>query len=71
VTVTLTIAEAARILDPPIGERQLRIIVAALGWPADQWRHTGRPGRPTAAYDATRLMQLHASLVPFITNSVL
>jgi hypothetical protein len=71
VTVTLTIAEAAQILDPPIGERQLRIIVTALGWPADQWRHSGRRGHPTAAYDATRLMQLHASLVPFITNNVL
>jgi hypothetical protein len=67
---TLTLAEAAAILNPPITERQLRAIITALAWPPDEWRHTGRAGHPAAAYDATRLMRLHAALLPFTSNSV-
>jgi hypothetical protein len=64
--VTLTLAEAAAILDPPMTERQLRAIITALGWPAAGHRRTGRIGHPFPAYDATRILQLHAALVPFI-----
>ena len=64
--VTLTLAEAAAILDPPMTERQLRAIITALAWQPDGHRRTGRIGHPWPAYDATRLMQLHAALVPFI-----
>jgi hypothetical protein len=64
--VTLTLAEAAAVLDPPLSERQLRlIIVKALAWEPDEYRHTGRPGRPTFAYDAERILRLHAALLPF------
>ena len=63
--VTLTLAEAAAILEPPLTEQQLRRIIQALGWPPDAVRHTGRPGKPVHAYNAARLMQLHAALVPF------
>ena len=66
--VTLTLAEAAAILEPPMAEPQLRQIVTALGWKPDELRHTGRSGRPCHAYNATRLMQLHAALVPFTTD---
>jgi hypothetical protein len=62
----LTLAEAAQVLDPPITERQLRAIVAALHWEPAEVRHNGRTGRPPAAYDAARLMRLHAALVPFM-----
>ena len=67
--VTLTLAEAAAILEPPIPEAQLRaIIVDGLRWKPDEYRFTGRSGRPRHAYNATRLMQLHAALVPFTTD---
>jgi hypothetical protein len=68
VTPTLTLAEAATILEPPITETQLRAIVTALRWKPDDHRHTGRAGRPAPAYNATRLLQLHAALVPFTTG---
>jgi hypothetical protein len=67
--VTLTLAEAAMVLDPPIGEQQLRAIVTALGWHADGYRRTGRSGRPADCFDATRLLELHAAIVPFIGSS--
>ena len=63
--VTLTLAEAAAVLDPPLSERQLRQIVHALRWPPAGHRYTGRAGRPAPMYSATRLMELHAALVPF------
>lgn len=69
--VTLTLAEAATVLEPAMTEAQLRAIVTALGWQADSHRHTGRAGRPTAAYDATRIMALHAALTPFMINSLI
>ena len=68
--VTLTLHEAAQVLDPPMTEQQLRAIVHALGWQPDSQRYTGRAGRPTASYDATRIMALHGALAPFISNNV-
>jgi hypothetical protein len=68
--ITLTLAEASQVLDPPMTEQQLRAIVSALGWQPHGGRHTGKAGRPMATYDATRLMQLHAALAPFIRNNV-
>ena len=67
-TVTLTLTEAAEILDPPLPARQLRLIVRALGWQPDGVRHTGRAGRPMPAYNADRILALHAALLPFTTN---
>ncbi len=64
--VAFTLAEAATVLDPPMTERQLRRIVTALGWEPDGHRYTGKDGRPPACYDATRLLKLHAALVPFL-----
>jgi hypothetical protein len=68
--LAFTLAEAATVLDPPMTEQQLRAIVTALGWQPDGHRHTGRAGRPAPAYDATRLMQLHAAVTPFIEIGV-
>jgi hypothetical protein len=69
-TVTLTLAEAAQVLDPPMTEQQLRQIVRALGWEPGGYRHSGRSGRPAASYDASKIMKLHAALVPFLGNNV-
>ena len=68
--VTLTLAEAAAVLDPTMTEQQLQAIVRALGWQPDGYRHTGRAGRPAARYDAALVWQLHAALAPFISNNV-
>lgn len=67
--VALTLAEACAVLEPPITEPQLRAIVTALGWQPSGRRHTGRAGRPAPEYDATRLLQLHAALIPFIGDN--
>jgi 2-keto-3-deoxy-L-rhamnonate aldolase RhmA len=69
-TVTLTLAEAAQVLDPPMTEQQLRAIVRALRWEPEGYRHTGRAGRPGARYDAGKILKLHAALVPFLGNNV-
>ncbi len=68
--VTLTLAEAAAVLDPPVTEQQLRAIVTALRWKPDGVRRTGRAGRPAPCYDASRILTLHAALVPFLGNNV-
>jgi len=65
-TVTLTLSEAAAMLDPPMTERQLRAIVAALHWQPSGQRRDGRPGRPAARYDAADLMRLHDALTPWL-----
>jgi hypothetical protein len=65
-TVTLTLAEAAQVLDPPMTEQQLRKIVTALGWKPDGWRHRTGRGHPFPVYQAQDLMRLHAALVPFL-----
>jgi len=62
--VTLTLAEAAAILDPPVTERQLRAIITALGWQPDGQRRTGKPGNPALTYSSKALMELHAALIP-------
>lgn len=63
--VTLTLREAAQVLDPPFTTYQLRLIVRALHWKPAGYRHTGRAGKPTAAYSAARILRLHAALLPF------
>lgn len=70
-TVTLTLAEAAQVLDPPMTEQQLREIVRALRWEPEGYRHTGRAGRPAPRYDAAKIMKLHAVLVPFLADCVI
>jgi hypothetical protein len=64
--VTLTLAEASEVLDPPMPN--LGVHIHALGWKPDGYRHTGKPGHPFPAYDSVRLMELHAALVPFLRN---
>lgn len=64
--VTLTLAEAAMVLDPPMTERQLRTIVTALGWEPDGWRRRATRGHPFPTYDAEKILRLHAAMVPFL-----
>jgi len=64
--VSLTLAEASQVLDPPLSERQLRQIVHALGWMPAGHRYTGRAGRPAPEYDATEILRLHAALAPWL-----
>lgn len=65
--VEFTLAEAATVLDPPLTEAQLRVIVRALGWQPDGWQHpgTGR-SHPVACYSAARILALHGALMPYI-----
>jgi len=67
-TAALTLAEAAAVLNPPVTEAQLRVIVRALHWQPADHRHHGRAtgGRPAAAYDAQELLKLHAALSPWL-----
>jgi hypothetical protein len=70
-TVTLTLAEAAQVLDPPMTEQQLRLMVRVLGWQPCGERangHPGRSGRQKATYDAAEILRLHAALVPFLRS---
>lgn len=65
--VTLTISEAVTVLHPPLSERQLRMIVRALGWAPAGWRHPGSGrGHPVATYPAGELFRLHAALRPWL-----
>lgn len=64
--VTLTLAEAATLLDPPVTEQQLRQIVTALGWKPSGWRRRETRGHPFPEYDAAEILKLHAALVPFL-----
>jgi len=65
----LTLADAAAILDPPIGERQLRQIVTALRWQPCGHQGSGRPGHPRPLYDLTEIVKLHAALVPWLVTA--
>jgi hypothetical protein len=64
--VTLTLAEAATILNPPMTEQQLRQIITALHWQPERWRRTGRIGHPYPEYNAADILRLHGALVPFL-----
>ena len=66
--LAFTLAEAATVLDPPMTEQQLRLIVRALGWQPDGKRYTGRRGHPEATFDAAAIMRLHQALVPFMAS---
>jgi hypothetical protein len=65
--VTITLAEAAGLLDPPLSERQLRAIIRELRWQPAGWRHpgTGR-GHPVACYDWAEVCRLHTALLPWL-----
>jgi hypothetical protein len=64
--VTLTIAEAATILDPPLSERQLRAIIRELRWQPAGQKRTGRPGHPEPTYDWADISRLHTALIPLM-----
>lgn len=69
VSVAFTLAEAAEVLDPPMSERQLRMLVKALGWKPAGSRFTGRSGHPYRTYDMARIQRLHAALIPFMDRA--
>jgi hypothetical protein len=63
-TPHVTLAEAATVLNPPLTERQLRAIIAALGWkPA--WHARGGRGNH-ATYPWQHISDLHQALLPFL-----
>lgn len=68
--MNLTCAEAAAVLDPPVDAEQLADIIRALRWGPAAYRRTGKRGRPVPAYDAARIMALHAAMLPFLGNYV-
>lgn len=65
----LTIRELADLLDPPVTADQVKHMVRAVGLRPCGHRRTGRKGRPTALYDATVILRVHAALVPFMNGS--
>jgi hypothetical protein len=68
VALAFTLAEAATVLDPPMTEQQLRLIVTALALSPAGARHTGRAGRPLPTYDAATLLRIHAALLPWLEH---
>ena len=64
--VSLTLAEAAQVLNPPLTEQQLRAIITALRWQPEGWRRTGRIGHPYPTYPWEEIVGLHAALLPFL-----
>lgn len=66
VDLLFTLAETAQVVDPPMTETQLRLLVRALGWRPAGYRRDGRPGHPVAEYDAVVLLDLHRVLTPFL-----
>ena len=67
--IAFTLSEAAGILNPPLTEQQLRMIIKALGWQPAGKRHTGRGGHPFDTFDAAQIMRLHAALIPFMAGA--
>ena len=68
VALAFTLAEAATVLDPPMTEQQLRLIITALALSPAGSRYTGRAGRPQATYDAATLLRIHAALLPWLES---
>jgi len=66
VSVAFTLSEAAEVLDPALSEKQLRMIIRALGWKPAGHRYTGRGGHPFATYDMARIQRLHIALLPYL-----
>jgi hypothetical protein len=64
----LTLGEFAQVLDPPMSELQLRMIVTALGIEPSGARRTGAPGRPVSCYPASIVMRVHAAVAPFVAG---
>ena len=65
-----TLAEAAAWLDPAITEPELRALVKICGIDAVPQTHRphDRRGRPTARYDVTETLRLHAALYPWLAT---
>src|SRR6266487_1210243 len=75
VDADLTLAEAAQVLRPPMTEKQLIMVVAALNLPPSGVRHTGDPlgGRPRRTYPwdgDTGLAALLRALLPWLGSTV-
>ena len=64
--LAFTLAEASEILNPPMTEQQLRLIVTALALSPAGSRHTGKAGRPLPTYDAATILRIHAALLPWL-----
>jgi len=64
--VQLTLQEACAVLDPPMSEPQLRIIIRALAIQPTGRRHNGQAGRPIDTFEAAELMRLHGALTPWL-----
>ena len=63
---TLTLAEAAAYLDPPVTREQLAALVGALpGLRPAGTRRRGR-GKPAVVYDAADLLELHAAVARWL-----
>jgi len=68
--VALTIDEAIMVLDPPITDRQLAALIAALGIRPVGKRREPRRGRPRLTYNLAELKRLHRAVAPWLRSSV-
>jgi len=64
--VAVTVAEAVTLLNPPIGERELRDILRALHIPSAGRRWTGNSGRPASLYHWDQITRVHAAIAPWL-----
>ena len=67
--VALTITETAPLLDPPLSEHQLRVIIRALRIQPAGTRRDGHIGHPQHTYDWADIARLHAALSPWLNGS--
>ena len=65
-TVALTLREITPLLDPPIDEKQLRLLVQALRIQPVEWHKHGHVGHPVARYDAATIFKLHGAISVFL-----
>jgi len=66
--VYLTIEEAAVWLDPPISAECLRYLTLGLMLQPAGVRHTGRRGKPAKTFPMSKLMEIHAAIIPLMTR---
>lgn len=62
----LTLSEAAKWLDPPMTEEQLRGLVHVARLRPRGFRRSGGAGRPARTYPMAKLNLLHAAVAPLI-----
>lgn len=64
--VLLTVAELTEVLQPPVTQVQVTLMVKLGRVPVAGWRKTGKPGHPHPEYDHEEIARLHQALLPWL-----